>query len=50
MSLILFPFQFNFQKGFVAILAVGMTAGLVVIPQLATWELRLTRAAFLNIL
>ena len=30
----------NFQKGFVAILAIGMTAGLVVIPQLATWELR----------
>ena len=28
------------QKGFVAILAIGMTAGLVAIPQLATWELR----------
>ena len=28
------------QKGFVAILAIGMSAGLVAIPQLATWELR----------
>jgi len=28
------------QKGFVLILAVGLSAGLIVLPQLATWELR----------